>query len=87
VARAIPLTVDLVSLILGVRQAFAGRGTGFDSVALSQAGTLELEPVCTVNDAIQNRISDCMVADHLVSSNSTNFRCLSGLELGPTTDL
>src|SRR5580698_4597451 len=59
---AMPLTVDFVSLLLGVRQACADCGADLGIVPLAHAGTLELEPVCAVNDAVQDRVPDCVVA-------------------------
>ena len=59
-----PLTVDFVSLLLGVRQACADCGIDLRIVALAHAGPLEFEPVCTVNDAVQDRVADCVVAEH-----------------------
>ena len=64
-AGAIPLTVDFVSLLLGVRQACADCGVDLGIVPLAHAGPLELEPVCAVNDAVQDRVPDCVVAEHL----------------------
>ena len=55
-----PLTVDFVSLLLGVRQACADCGIDLRIVALAHAGPLEFEPVCTVNDAVQDRVADCV---------------------------
>ena len=47
-----PLTVDFVSLLLGVRQDLCC-GADLGIVPLAHAGTLELEPVCAVNDAVR----------------------------------
>jgi len=62
---SIPLTVDLVSLLLGVRQACAVGRADLGIVALAHAGALEFDPVRAVNDAVQDRVADCVVADHL----------------------
>jgi hypothetical protein len=53
--------VDFVSLLLGVRQACTDLG----SVALAHAGPLEFDPVCAVNDAVEDRVADCVIAEHL----------------------
>ena len=54
-----------VSPFLGVRQAFiAGRST--DGVALAQAGSLQLDPVRAMHDAVQNGIADRRVAEDSV---------------------
>ena len=63
-----PLTVDFVSLLLGVRQACADSGADLGIVPLAHAGTLELEPVCAVNDAVQDRVPDCVVCDNFMPS-------------------
>jgi hypothetical protein len=57
----LPLTVDLVSFLLGVRQAFAGG----DGVAFAQAFSFELDPMCTVNDTIEDRVAEGGIAEHL----------------------
>ena len=61
-----PLTVDFVSLLLDVRQACADCGADLGIVPLAHAGTLELEPMCAVNNAVQDRVPDCVVAEGAV---------------------
>jgi hypothetical protein len=56
--------VDFVSLLLGVRQACTDLG----SVALAHAGPLEFDPVCAVNDAVEDRVADCVIADNFMPS-------------------
>jgi hypothetical protein len=63
---SIPLTGDLVSLLPGVRQACAVGCADLGIVALAHAGALEFDPECAVNDAVEDRVADCVVADHVV---------------------
>ena len=63
-AGPLPLTVEWVSFLPGGRQAFGGR----DRVALAQALALELDAMCTVNDAVQNRIAQGRIANDFVPS-------------------
>ena len=62
-----PLTVDLVSLLLGVRQA-CRLPRRVDGVALAHAGSLQLDAVRAVNDAVQNRVPDGGIADDFMPS-------------------
>lgn len=61
---SLPLTVDLVSPNLGVRQAFIVLGDGADGLALAQAGSLQFEAVRAMHDAVEDRISDGGIAEH-----------------------
>ena len=61
---SLPLTVDLVSPHLGVRQAFIVLRDGVDGLALAQAGSLQFDAVRAVNDAVQDRIPDGGIAEH-----------------------
>jgi hypothetical protein len=54
-----------MSFILGVGQAFAACRCAVDSVALAQAWSLEFDPVGTVYYAIQDGVTDRVVAEHL----------------------
>ena len=64
VARTVPLTVDLVSFTLAGRQDLGVRRDGVDCLALTEAGALELDAVCPVDDAVQDRIPDRWIAEY-----------------------
>src|SRR5271165_6346878 len=51
-----------VSFSLCVRQAFVATRSG-DGVSFAQAGSLQLDPVSTVHDAVQDRVANRRVAD------------------------
>src|SRR3954451_504870 len=70
---SLPLTVDLVSFNLGVRQAFIVVGDGADGLALAQAGSLQFEAVRAMDDAVQDRISYGWIPDHFVPSAYRNL--------------
>jgi hypothetical protein len=56
---SLPLTVEWVSLPVGVRQAFGGR----DRVELAQAFALEIDAMSAVDDAVQDRVAQGRIAD------------------------
>ena len=64
VARTVPLTVDLVSFTLAGRQDLGVRRDGVDCLVLTEAGALELDAVCPVDDAVQDRIPDRWIAEY-----------------------
>jgi len=62
----------LVSLLPGVRQAFACC-VDFSGVAFAHAGTFEFEPMGAMDDAVQDRVTDCVVANNFVPSADWNL--------------
>ena len=62
--QAVPLTVEQVSLVLGVRQAFVDSG-GIDSVAFAQAWPLEFNAMSAMDDPIQDRVAESGIAEHV----------------------
>jgi hypothetical protein len=74
----LPLMVELVSLVLGVRQAFVAGG--LDSLTLSQAGSLEFDAVGAMNDAVQDRVPERW-------KSSCQHACAAAIELRPSAEL
>jgi hypothetical protein len=67
---SLPLTVELVLLFLGVRQAFGDRDRDRDRdrnrVALAETFAFELDAMCAVNDAVQDRVAQGGIPDDVV---------------------
>jgi len=70
---SLPLTVELVSLFLGVRQAFGDR----DRVALAET-FFELDAMCAVNGAVQDRVAQGGVPDDVVPATNRDLAGYSG---------
>jgi len=52
------------------RRGVVALGWRIDAVVLAQAGTLQLDAVGAMNDAIQNRIPDRRIAEHFMMPQS-----------------
>ena len=70
---SLPLTVDLVSPNLGVRQAFIVLGNGADGLALAQTGSLQFDAVRAVNDAVQDRVPEGGIPDDFMPATHRNL--------------
>src|SRR6476646_6675875 len=70
---SLPLTVDLVSPNLGVRQAFIVLGNGADGLALAQTGSLQFDAVRGVNDAVQDRVPAGGIPDDFMPATHRNL--------------
>ena len=68
---SLPLTVELVLLFLGVRQAFGDRDR--NRVALAETFAFELDAMCAVNDAVQDRVAQGGIPDDVVPATNKDL--------------
>jgi hypothetical protein len=73
---SLPLTVELVSLFLGVRRVFGDRNR--DRVALAETFAFELDAMCAVNGAVQDRVAHGGIPDDLVPATNRDLAGYSG---------
>jgi hypothetical protein len=71
---SLPPMVELVSVFLGVHQAFGDR----DRVALAETFAFELDAMCAVNDAVQDRVAQSGIPDDVVPATNRDLAFYSG---------
>jgi hypothetical protein len=81
---SLPLTVELVSLFLGVRQAFGDRNRNRDRdrdrdrVAPAETFAFKLDAMCAVNGAVQDRVAQGGITDDVVPATNRDLAGYSG---------